>query len=173
MARPPVPKGPKHEGATDAVAILRRRFEARGGKNVTLNLNMVPMIDVTFLLIIFFAVTTTFKRAEGLLTAKLPAGNAGGSAVAAPLPVHPVVIRLQQSGDGPGDYRIVIEQFVNHPATFGELTEFLRGIQGNPGFSAETPVVIAAESEVNWDHVVNCWNAALRAGCRNIAFGRQ
>lgn len=163
---------PGREGAVDAVAILRRRFEARGSKHISLSLNMVPMIDVTFLLIIFFAVTTTFKKAEGLLAAKLPPGSSGGAAAAA-MPVHPVIIRLEQFGKGPGDYRIVLEQFVNHPATFGELTEFLRGIQGNPGFSPDTPVIIAAEPDVNWDHVVNCWNAALRAGCKNIAFGRK
>jgi biopolymer transport protein ExbD len=151
----------------DAVAILRRRFETRGAQGISLNI--VPMIDVTFLLIIFFVVTTTFKRAEGLLTTKLPR-DAGAAQVA--LPISPIVVRLQQYGPGPGDYRLLVDQFVNSPATFGELTEFLQQVQQNPGFSAETPVVLAADPDVNWDHVVNCWNAALRAGCLNISFGR-
>ena len=135
-----------------------------------MTLNLAPMIDVTFLLLIFFSVTTTFKRAEGYLSAKLPR-DAGQPTVA--LPVSPVVVRVQQFGMGPGDYRIKLDQFLNTPATFGELTRLLIDIQGNPGFDQETPVVIAAEADVSWDHVVNCWNAVLRAGYKNIAFGGE
>lgn len=133
-----------------------------------LSLNLAPMIDVTFLLLIFFSVTTAFKRAEGYLPAKLPPG-VGEATVA--LPISPIVIRVQQFGMGPGDYRLKVDQFLNAPASFGELTKLLIDIQGNPGFDTQTPVVIAAEPDVAWDHVVNCWNAALRAGCKNIAFG--
>jgi biopolymer transport protein ExbD len=126
------------------------------------------MIDVTFLLLIFFSVTTTFKRAEGYLGAKLPT-DVGQPTVA--LPISPIVIRVQQYGAGPNEYRLRIDQFVESPATFGDLTRMLKDIQGNPGFDENTPVVIAAEPDASWDHVVNCWNAALRAGCKNIAFG--
>ena len=149
-----------------------RPFRIRSRRRYTppLTLNLAPMIDVTFLLLIFFSVTTTFKRAEGYLSAKLPK-DAGRPTVA--LPISPVIVRVQQYGTGLGDYRLRIDHFLNAPATFGELTEFLITVQGNPGFSAATPVVIAAEPDVAWDHVVNCWNAAVRAGCKNISFGRQ
>lgn len=133
-------------------------------------LNLAPMIDVTFLLLIFFSVTTTFKRAEGYLGARLPK-DAGRPTVA--LPISPIIVRIQQFGPNPEDYRIRVDNFTNAPATFGELTKFLIDVQGNPGFSAETPVVIAAEPDVAWDHVVDCWNAALRAGSKRISFGRQ
>lgn len=149
--------------------------EMRGSRSRTrrrppLSLNLAPMIDVTFLLLIFFSVTTTFKRAEGYLGARLPT-DAGRPTVA--LPISPVVVRVQQFGTGPDEYRLRIDQFVDAPATFGDLTRMLKDIQGNPGFDETTPVVIAAEPEVAWDHVVNCWNAALRAGCKNIAFGAE
>lgn len=141
---------------------------SRTRRRSPLSLNIAPMIDVTFLLLIFFSVTTTFKRAEGYLGAKMPT-DAGRPLVA--LPVSPIVIRVQQYGVGPNEYRLRIDQFVDAPATFTDLTRMLKDIQGNPGFDESTPVVIAAEPEVAWDHVVNCWNAALRAGCKNIAFG--
>jgi hypothetical protein len=89
------------------------------------------------------------------------------------LPITPIIVHVEQFGLGQADYRLRVENFVNTPATFGELTDFLIGVRGNPGFTDETPVVIAAEPDVAWDHVVNCWNAALRAGSRNISFGRQ
>lgn len=134
-----------------------------------MTLNLAPMIDVTFLLLIFFSVTTTFKRAEGFFSAKLPQ-DAGRVNVA--LPITPVIVRVQQYGPNPGDYRLRLDNFLNAPATFDELTEFLISVQNNPGFTADTPVVIAAEPDVAWDHVVSCWNAAVRAGCKNISFGR-
>lgn len=142
----------------------------RRKRHAPMTLNLAPMIDVTFLLLIFFSVTTTFKRAEGYLSARLPK-DAGKPSVA--LPVSPIVVRVQQFGMGPGDYRIKLDQFLNTPATFGELTRLLEDIKGNPGFDENTPVVIAAESDVSWDHVVNCWNATLRAGYKNVAFGGE
>jgi len=134
-----------------------------------MTLNLAPMIDVTFLLLIFFSVTTTFKRAEGFFSARLPK-DAGRPSVA--LPITPIIVRVQQYGPNAADYRLTVDHFLNAPATFDELSAFLTQVQSNPGFNAETPVVIAAEADVVWDHVVGCWNAALRAGCKNISFGR-
>lgn len=126
------------------------------------------MIDVTFLLLIFFLVTTTFGRAEGLLASKLPQDR--GRPVVA-LPISPIVVRLAQTGPGPRDCAISIDRFTREPANFGELVAVLREIRQAPGFDDQTPVVILPAQDVLWDHVVNCWNAALRAQCKNIAFG--
>ena len=52
-----------------------------------------------------------------------------------------------------------------------ELVTYLQEIHRRPGFDRDTPVVIVAEHDVRWDHVVSCWNAALRADCTRIAFG--
>ncbi len=146
----------------------RRRGRRRRWASPPLVLNLAPMIDVTFLLLIFFSVTTTFKKAEGYLAAQLR-HTAGRPTV--PLPVSPFIVRIQQYGPNPGDYRLRVDNFIASPATFGELTRFLRQEQGNPGFSDQTPVVIVPDPDQPWDNVVNCWNAALRAGCKNIAFG--
>ena len=43
-------------------------------------------------------------------------------------------------------------------------------IQKLPGFDTETPVVIRADDDVQWDHVVNAWNAAVRCEFVNVAF---
>ena len=133
-------------------------------------LNLAPMIDVTFLLLIFFLVTTTFKRAEGVFASHLPK-TAGRPAAA--LPISPIVVRISPAagGDPAGDdYRIRIDNFTRAPQTFEVLARFLVDIQGNPGFDRKTPVVIFPAPQVRWDHVVNCWNAAVRARCQNITF---
>ncbi len=147
----------------------RRRSHARRrrGQTVAISVNLTPMIDVTFLLLIFFLVTTSFERPEGLLRAQLPK-DAGVPTVA--LPISPIVLRVLSTGSGFDDFVIRIDRFGDVPSDFNVLADYLRDIQNKPGFDDDTPVVIKAGDEVRWDHVVNSWNAAVRAGFRNIAF---
>ncbi|MCK4660077.1 MAG: biopolymer transporter ExbD [Phycisphaerae bacterium] len=150
-----------------ARARSRRQRHIRRQRSSALSVNLTPMIDVTFLLLIFFLVTTTFEKPEGLFAANLPR-DSGLSSLA--LPISPIVVRLTAEGDG---CRICIDNFTRVPASFGDLADFLKNVQGNPGFDDQTPVVIIAEDTLAWDHVVGCWNAAVRASCKNIAFGTE
>lgn len=145
-----------------------KRLHARG-RTLPFSMNIAPMIDVTFLLLIFFLVTTTFEKAEGLLASQLPQDR-GRPAVA--LPVSPIVIQLDQIGPGEEDYQISLRNVQRIPVSFEELADILRMILDRPGFDTETPVVIQAGERVRWDHVVNAWNAAVRCEFANIAFGR-
>ncbi len=145
----------------------RHRFERPGAPFAV---HLAPMIDVTFLLLIFFLVTTRFERPEGLLASEMPT-DTGAPAVG--LPLSPILVHLSQTGPAFEDVSIRIERFASAPKNADELASILRDIQRRPGFDRETPVVIVAEDEVRWDHVVGCWNAALRAGCARIAFGEQ
>jgi len=148
----------------------RRRYTPQ---SVLLTLSrFAPMIDMSFLLLIFFMTTTRFAQPEGLLSSQMPRyGGAGGTGPAVALPVTPLYVRLSVSGPGRDDCAIRIDSFPNEtPADFNQLAATLRGIHQKPGFDAETPIIIAAETDVRWDHVVNCWNAALRAECKNVAF---
>lgn len=149
---------------------VRQRERSRrstGTRGVPITVNLAPMIDVSFLLLIFFLVTTTFERAEGILSAKLPR-DAGAPTVA--LPISPIIVRLTQTGVADDDYKIRIDHFAAQPSGPGELFEHLRQIQQRAGFDEQTPVLIVADDAVRWDHVVGCWNAALRAGCKRVAF---
>ncbi len=153
------------EGGRPLRIRIRLRRDRTQGAPITVNL--APMIDVSFLLLIFFLVTTSFERAEGILASNLPRDR-GAPAVA--LPISPIVVRLAQTGPGDDDYSIRIDHFEAVPAGPSELTEHLHRIHQQIGFDQQTPIVIVAQSAVRWDHVVGCWNAALRAGCERIAF---
>ncbi len=154
------------EGSSATHSRRRRRFRA---PPMTIGLTLAPMIDMSFTFLIFFVVTTRFVQPEGILGSKLP--RSAGQASAAPLPVTPIVVRLKASGTKNEDCTIRIETFPDeNPTDFNQLAQTLRAIQQKPGFDAQTPLVVAAETDVRWDHVVNCWNAALRAECKNIAF---
>ena len=151
---------------------VAHRFPARGRRTsrrgLSIAINLAPMIDVTFLLLIFFLVTTTFERAEGLLSSEMP-GNTTAASVA--LPLSPIVVRLTPGDGGVGSVSIRIDRIDTAPADFEELVAYLGELHGKPGFDADTPVVIVAGADVQWDHVVGAWNAVLRAGCTRVAFG--
>lgn len=153
------------------VVHFRARRKLAPRKTTPITLNLAPMVDVVFLLLIFFITTTTFKRAEGLLPSQLP--TQGGQSDAVAFPITPIVVRLAQTGTTPTDYSLRIDNFVNAPSTFNELASFLEDIQSNPGFDDETPVIIQTRPEVMWELVVECWNAAVRAGYRRISFGLE
>jgi biopolymer transport protein ExbD len=125
------------------------------------------MIDMTFTFLIFYLVTTTFERPEGILASEMPR-SAGAPGVA--LPISPIVVRVERTGAGHDDYALRIDHFDAVPANVTELAGVLRQIQGQPGFDAQTPVVIVAKDNVPWDHVVGCWNAAVAAGYERVAF---
>lgn len=157
--------------APDEVIHFRPRRKRAPRELTSLTLNLAPMVDVVFLLLIFFIATTTFKKAEGVLPAQLP--KTGGTADQFDLPITPVRVRVTQTGDLPTDVTLSVEGFANQPTTFNELATFLIELQTNPGFDDETPVIIQSADNVAWDHVVGCWNAAVRAGCKRISFGSE
>ena len=145
----------------------RRRRSRRFRRRAPIAINLAPMIDVTFLLLIFFLVTTTFERAEGILRSQLPTGV---GAPAPSLPITPIVVRLQSAGASGAAYTLRVDHFDATPSTFVELAELLREIKHQPGFDNKTPVAVVAENNVLWDHVVGAWNAAVVAGFQHVAF---
>lgn len=155
----------------------RPRRKRSGNKQPRMALNLTAMIDVTFLLVIYFVVTSSFSPGEGILTAKLPQGT--GTAVLPKLPTKPLSIIV--SDTGPTGYRLSIEDFVteNPPRDFRELYELLVRLQYDKAqgrtlgtHKPDDPVIIKPSGQVRWQHVVNAFNAAVRARYENIAFAQ-
>jgi biopolymer transport protein ExbD len=143
-----------------------RRRISRRPRGTPIALMMAPMVDMSFTFLVFFVATTRFDRPEGLLKSNLPAVSGSGPA----LPFSPVVVRLQRTGAGHDDFRVRIDGFDDAPDRLAGLPEYLRGVRQLPAYSGETPVVLVADNDMPWDHVVGCWNAVLRAGYEKIAF---
>ena len=145
----------------------RARRRRLGGE--ALSLNLVSMIDIVFLLLIFFMLQMRFHRPEGLLPNKLPKSQ--GLVAGAEVPMSPLWVLVRQLGDGPTDYEVSIAQMPPPlPQNFNDLFDRLRQVQATEGYSAETPVVIVPQGEVKWDHVINAYNAAVRARYKSIHF---
>ena len=162
---------------TDLTVHHRSRRQRRGTGPPRITLNLPAMIDVTFLLVIYFVVTASFSPGEGILTAKLPQGT--GSAALATLPPQPLAIVVSDAGAT--GCRLSIEDFAtaNPPRDFRELYELLVSLQYDKArgrtegmHKPGDPVIIKPSRQVRWQHVVNAFNAAVRAGYENIAFAQ-
>lgn len=138
--------------------------------------NLSAMIDVIFLLLIYFVTTVNFTPDEGVLTAKLPQGTGQPSTDLAP-PPQPLNILLTAAGET--ECFIRIQGYPQAPGTFSELAALLVQLQYDPqsglrsgAFKPDNPVIIRPDAGVRWQHVANAFNAAVRARYTNINFAQ-
>lgn len=160
----------------DLIQIFRQRRQARRRAGYALILNLAPMMDVMFNLLIFFLVATSFKLPEGLLQAKLPRTSGISVSQTLAVPVVPIKIFLEPA-DSPGGTVIRISSSLRTDAAslvlvqgFENLYGLLQGMTAKPGVTVDTPVIIAAKPRTAWDQVVNAYNASLRAKYKNVVF---
>jgi len=143
------------------------RHRRRRTSLVAISLNLTPMIDVVFLLLLFFLAASRFSPNEGMLEARLPARAAGASME---IPRTPIRVRFLAPPNQPDQCSVTIERFDETPIPMSELANALKKTQQQPGFDADTPVHLMADNDVRWDHVVNAYNAALAAGYGKVYF---
>ena len=145
----------------------RRR---RGG----LSLNLTPMIDVTFLLLVFFVCTTRALERESLLRADLTAEASAAPTDALGLDEPPLRIAI---GREDGQVTVRIEAPLPQPGSVEELVTLLRDRRFGPGnpsglFAADQPIELAPSREAPWEDAVAIFNAVTRAGYTRVGFTR-
>lgn len=123
-----------------------------------LSLNLAPMIDVVFLLLIFFMVATTFAQQEKEMNLDLPTAESGDQAQNVP---EEIVINLLADGR----MRISGED-VDEAALEALLVRTARS-------NAETPVLIRGDREVVLQRVITVMDACRRAGLTDIGIVHQ
>ena len=138
-------------------------------------LNLTSFLDVTFQLLIFFVLTASFVVGEGILPADLPSGRAPVSTDDPEPPSQPIIITLRSLGAD--EVSIQLEGLATPPVDFNELFLKLAGLQNGPSqptapFNADDPVIIQPDPNVPWNHVVNAFNAAIRAKYSNVNFAQ-
>ncbi|MBI1373970.1 MAG: hypothetical protein GC159_14705 [Phycisphaera sp.] len=135
------------------------------------DLNLTSMMDVVFQLLIFFVLTASFAVGEGILPAELPVGQ--GKQADTDTPKQPIKVLLKSAGGE--DVLIQLEGMPTAPADFPELYQTLRSMQVGSGgafavYNKDDPIIIKPDSTVRWGHVVNAFNACVRAKYENINF---
>jgi len=133
--------------------IVFRRPRARK----QIDLNVTSLVDVLFLLLIFFTLTSTFKRA-GEINLQLPKSTTGEHS-AAGASQEPVDLVLTEKGtlflDGA-------------PTTFEAVLASLRAIHGR---QPDRQVLIEAEEHVGHGEVVRLLDAVRTAGFTGVGIG--
>jgi len=112
--------------------------------------NLTPLIDVVFILLIFFMVSTTFQR-ESEIKIELP--EASSEPVEEKEDVLEIVIDIE------GHYFIGEQQVVNT-----ELETLKIAIQKFLGEQTEMPVVIRADRNTPYEAVVRAMDATAQLG---------
>ena len=115
-----------------------------------LNVNLTPLIDVVFLLLIFFMVSTTFTK-ETHLQIDLPQASSD-AVVEAPLVVD---IAITASGD----FSINGKKLVN-----AQFETVKRGISKVARNQQSVPVVITADAQTPHQAVITAMDAAGQLG---------
>lgn len=137
-----------------------------------LTLNLTSMIDVVFLLLVYFVLSVAFVSGEGVLTARFPTRSEGQDPFAMVVP--PVRVSVTSAGSQGTGYRLDVERSPTAPSSFGELATLLESMQTRRGgfVPSDARIIIAPTNAVQWQHVVNAFNAAVRARYTNIAFAQ-
>jgi biopolymer transport protein ExbD len=129
------------------------KFRRQRGEEV--NVNLTPLIDVVFLLLIFFMVSTTFKK-ETHINLNLP--EAKGEQITAENNQIEIVISAT------GEYAI------NERALINDEFKTLRAAIKKVGKGdTELPVIISADGNAPHQAVVNAMDAAGQLGYSRLS----
>lgn len=119
------------------------------------DINLTPLIDVVFLLLIFFMVSTTFKH-EAQLSVELPEASA--------TPVERQSKLFELVIDADGKYYIEEKEVVNP-----DLKSLMNTIKKFTNGNTDTPFVIRADAKTPHQAVITAMDAASRLGYEKIS----
>jgi len=124
-----------------------------------LAINITPLIDVVFLLLIFFMVTTTFNRETRLLV-NLPEANAE-LVESQPSQIEIIVAR-------DGSYSINGRALVNT-----RLETLVQGLEIESGGDRSLPILLVADAESTHQSVVTAMDAIGQSGFTRLNIATQ
>jgi len=161
------------------------RLRHRGGR---IRVNLTPMIDVTFQLLIFFVCTAQSLEGERIFRVDVPPMEAR-SAIEQPASTAALVLREPplrvRVVVGPSGTSVTLEPRFAEVDSIASLERVMREARrdgsapsegsGAPGervglFASDHPILLDPDRDCPWDDTVAAFNALLRAGYRNVGF---
>lgn len=128
--------------------------------------NLTPLIDVLFLLLLFFLLGTRLRVEEGQIPASLPQVSAGASITKSIVP--PLTLRVLIRPAGESNEQASYDLGDGQPLR--DATTLYEQLAARSAGSADVLVQISPQSHVRWEFVVEAFNQAVRAGFQKIAF---
>lgn len=138
----------------------------RRGSETDLDTAMTPMIDVVFLLLVFFVWTASFHVVEQILPSEMSEliGSDSAEAVEPPPPkdFEDIVVRIGWDGQAP-NWKIN-DQGMPSLSAVGEQLTAISEIQ------VKATVILRPEPVVPLGHVIEAYDTAKLAGFEQISF---
>ena len=159
--------------------VLRRQLW-----EVDCKLDMTPLIDCTFLLLIFFLCTIRFKQTEGELKANLPRDVGVNRGTSEPVQRVDIVIELVRPGEprdpgraaepwsGEGRFQLVgheVRYWVG-PRSYADLEAVEKRLTELHRADPERPLSIRPATGVVMGDIVPLLDASVRAGFTDVSF---
>ena len=122
-------------------------------------INLTPLIDVVFLLLIFFMVTTTFTKETRLLIT-LPEANGE--------PAEETAQTLELLVNAEGNYAVNGQNLINR-----EIKTIMAALQDASGGNVEMLLIITADAQASHQAVVIAMDAAGQLGFSRLNIATQ
>ena len=142
---------------------MRRRSPF--ARRESLEIKMTPMIDVVFLLLVFFVWTASFQVVEYLLPSELSTLLGNQAALEEPPPeadFEDVVIRIHWTGDQPG--------WTINDQQADSLAQLHQQLQAIAQVKQDAPVILHPDEEVPLGDVINVFDISRLIGFEKIQF---
>jgi biopolymer transport protein ExbD len=132
-----------------------------GGEEGDFGFQIAPMVDVVFVLLLFFMACAGQNITEGFLTVNLPSSSKGEGSTKVP-----IVIDIDSNGN----------VFVNGQAKGGnpnerEIPPLKEHLAAAMSSDPEDPVIIRPASDTKHERLIDVLNACRQAKVKNLSFG--
>lgn len=138
------------------------RFQRKKRQNI--DITLISMIDVLFVLLLFFMVSTTFNR-NTEVKIKLP------EASGADAENHPKMVTL--TIDVNGAYTLTSEDNVPHPVVDQQIDTLKQALHNLVVNKTDIPFIINADGKTPHQAVITALEAASNEGFTHITFAAQ
>lgn len=141
----------------------------RGESKVALE--MTPMIDVVFQLLIFFMFSFKIVAVEGEFSVNMPKMQGSAAGPTDPTDVLPEVTVQLVPKEGTGELGAIVVNDENSVGSIPELAGLFAALTNNDqAIAEETELKIVAPSALHYEHVMAVINAAAGSNIQKVKF---
>jgi biopolymer transport protein ExbD len=131
-------------------------------ENEEIGLQIAPLLDVLFVLLLFFMVCAGAQKKESELRIKLPVQT---SAATASVTVSAARIDIQTDG------RVYLNQKLVENASAQKLLNLQAQLEEEVRRSAHTPVILVPSPKAPYERMIRVLDACKAANVKNVRFG--
>lgn len=147
--------------------------DRRAPASSMLSLNFTPMIDVVFLLLIYFILSSDFRPREEAFSLEAPRHLEGASIRTLDpfeLPRRPVGILVRSYGDSPAELSLSTDDPTIGPILgVDDLYRRLNMARGST-IAEDQVFALRGTPDTRWEHTLAAYNAIRRAGFTHVRF---